>query len=180
MHTTGIITESAYRSLVEFRVKRKKGSAKPQALTDGAANRLYYIIVLFPASFFLVSHFVFHIGLVAAATIALLWFLSFFLAGLLYHRGIVSVATKRPSVPDIDKPRDYAIESDWLVVRTADTESRVSLKRAVDLIITPTVSFLDCGEFAPVLLPFGSASEDAGQRAFLDALRSQFVRHETA
>ena len=177
MQTTGIITEAAYRSLVEFRVKRKKGSTRAQTITDDTANRLYYIIVGFPGCFFVVSHFVFHMSLTAAGAIAILWFASFLVAGLLYHRSIVGMATKRPSLPDIDKPRDYAIEGDWLVVRSPESENRISLRRALDLIVTPTVSFLDCGEFGPILLPFGTASE-TGQRAFLDALRSHLSKPE--
>ncbi len=178
MRTTATITDSAYRALIEFRVRRRKGVVKAQPLTDQAANRLYYIMVLFPGVFFLTSHFVFHMGLAAAAAIALLWFVSFLIAGLMYHRMIVSLVTKRPPDPDLAKPREYAIEGDWLVIRTADTESRISLQRAVDLVVTPTVSFLDCGELSPVLLPFGSASEQADQGAFLDALRRQIPRRE--
>jgi hypothetical protein len=178
MQTTGIITDSAYQALVKFRVNRNKGSTKAQTITDDTANRLYYIMVGFPGCFLLVSHFVFHMGFAAAAAIAILWFVSFFLAGLLYHRNVLSIATRRPSIPDIDKPRDYAIEGSWLVVRAPGSENRISLERAVDLIVTPTVSFLDCGEFGPVLLPFGSTS-DVGQRAFLDALRSQLSKHDT-
>jgi hypothetical protein len=109
MRTTAIITDSAYRSFVEFRVKRKKGTIKGQTITDQAALRLFYIMVLFLGTFFLTSHCVFHMGLIAAAVIALLWFLSFLLAGLLYHRSIVDIVTKKPPDPDLDKPREYTL-----------------------------------------------------------------------
>src|SRR5438876_11502389 len=159
MRTTGIITESVYRSLVEFRVKKKRGQISPKPITDQAANRLHYIILLFPVGFFCIASLVFHLRFLVAAPIALFWFVSFFIAGLLYHRMIVGVATRRPNLPDLDKPRDYSIEDNWLVIRTSDTENRVALSRAVALVVTPTVSFLDCGDLGPVALPFGSASD---------------------
>jgi hypothetical protein len=178
MRTTAIITDAAYRSFVEFRVRRKKGTVKGQTITDQAALRLFYIMVLFPGVFFLTSHFVFHMDLMAAAVIALLWFLSFLLAGLLYPRSIVGIVTKKPSDPDLDQRREYTLEGDWLVIRTADTESRMSLQRAVDLVVTPTVSFLDYEGRQPVLLPFGSASQQPDQVAFLDCLRRQIAERE--
>ena len=179
MRTTGIITEEVYREFVRFRVKRKRGSVKAQTLTDETAKRIYYIMVLFPGIFFVTGHFVFHLGLLPAAVIAFLWFASFFIAGLLYHGAIVGLATKPPPGLDIGKPREYAIESGWLVSRSAGMENRISLSRAEDLVVTETVSFLLCGDFGPILLPFGSGSQP-DQRAFLDALRKEIGQAQQA
>jgi len=142
--------------------------------------RLFYIIMLFPGALFVTSYFVFQMGVVAAAVIAFLWFVSFLVAGLLYHRGIVGIVTKKPADQDLDRPREYAIEGDLLLIRTLATESRISLERAVDLVVTSTVSFLDYEDRQPVLLPFGSASEKPDQLAFLDGLRRQIPRGEKA
>jgi hypothetical protein len=178
MRTTATITDSAYRSFVEFRVKRKKGVLKGQTITHQVGLRLFYIMVLFPGAFFLVSHFFCHMGLVAATVIALVWFLSFLIAGVLYHRSVVGVVTRRPSDPDLDQPREYAIEGDWLVIRTPDTESRMSLRGAVDLVVTPIAAFLVYERRQPVFLPFGSASDKSDQVAFLDGLRRLVARPE--
>ena len=67
MRTTGIITESVYRSLVEFRVKKKRGQISPKPITDQAASRLYYIILLFPVGFFCIASLVFHLRFLVAA-----------------------------------------------------------------------------------------------------------------
>jgi hypothetical protein len=178
MRTTATITDSAYRSFVEFRVKRGKGTLKGQAITEEVATRLFYIMVLFPGCFFLVSHFVFHMAFLPAAAIAVLWFVSFVLAGLLYHRAVVSGVTRKPSGPEFNGPRDYSIEGDWLVVRTPDTESRMSLQRATDLLVTPTISLLEYEERGPVLLPFGSASEQPDQLAFLDGIKRHIPKRD--
>ena len=159
--------------MVEFRVKNRKGTIQAQTITDEMTNRLYYIIVLFPGIFFVVSHFLLHMGILPAAVIAAFWLLSFFIAGVLYHRAVVGAAIRRPTGGDLDKPREYGIEEGWLVSRTEDTENRIRLSRASEFIVNPTVSFLICRELGPVVLPFGSGSQRADQRAFLDAIRKE-------
>jgi hypothetical protein len=175
MRATGVITELVYRDWVTFQAKNKPQHS-PEAHIEKMSTQVYWVILLFPVIFAVVGPMVFSIARVTAVIIAVIWFISFFLAGLLYHRAIVQSSTQRPPIPHLDKPRDYCIEGGWLVIRTSDTESRVSLSRAVGLTVTPTVSCLDCGDLGPFLVPFGSSSDHPDHRAFLDALQSHISK----
>jgi hypothetical protein len=65
-----------------------------------------------------------------------------------------------------------------LAERSADVEKRVALRRIAQLTIKPNASLVDFGELGLIYLPFGNASEDKGQREFLDAIKSQLPEHE--
>ncbi len=145
------------------------------------SEQIYYVIVLFPTLYYLVSFFVFRLAFVAAISTAILWFISFFIAGLLYHRMIVSRATKRPHVRHLDEPKDYILEDGWLITRTSYSESRILVSRAVGLTVASEASFLDLGGLAtPVILPFGSISDRSDQREFLEALQKEVVNGKSA
>lgn len=171
MHTSAIITKTAYRSMVELSEQRRKRTVS--ARTVKLVEQLIYFVLLIPAIFFIAVYFVLQMSLIAAVTIALLWFVSFFIAGYLFYRITDGVRKQRPSFPSFTGRRDYAIEDGWLVERFTDVEKRVALRRMVQLTIKPPASLLDFGEFGLIYLPFGSESEDESQREFLDALKSQ-------
>jgi hypothetical protein len=179
MRTSGILTKAAYRSIVEFgeqRNKKRAVSIRGVKLVE----RLIYYVLLTPAIFFIAVYFVLQMSLMAAVTIALLWFVSFFIAGYLFYLSAESAKNQPPSTPSFTGPRDYAIEDCWFVERLPGAEKRVELSRVVDLTIKPSASLLDFGELGVIYLPFGSASEGEGQREFLEAIKSQLPKHEAA
>lgn len=178
MRTSGIITRTVYRSFVELGEQRKKRSVSVRSVE--LVERLIYYVLLIPAIFFIAVFFVLQMSLTAAVTIALLWFVSFFIGGYLFYRSAESVKNQRPSTPSFTGPRDYAIEDGWFVERLPDAEKRVALSRVVDLTIKPSASLLDFGELGLIYLPFGSASEGDDQREFLEAIKSQLPRHGAA
>jgi hypothetical protein len=176
MRTSGIITKAAYHSFVELGEQRKKRPVSVRSVK--LVERLMFYALITPAIFFIAVYFVLQMSLMAAVTIALLWFVSFFIAGYLFYLSAESVKKQRPSVPSFIGQRDYAIEDGWFVERLPDAEKRVALSRVVDLTIKPSASLLDFGELGLIYLPFGSASEGEGQREFLEAIKSQLPRHE--
>jgi hypothetical protein len=178
MRTSGIITKAAYHSFVELGEQRKNRPALVRSVK--LVERLMFYVLLIPAVFFGAVYFVLQMSLMAAVTIALLWFVSFLIAGYLFYLSAESVKKQRPSVPSFTGPRDYAIEDGWFVERLPDAEKRVALSRVVDLTIKPSASLLDFGELGLIYLPFGSASEGEGQREFLEAIKSHSPRHEAA
>jgi hypothetical protein len=168
MRTSGIITKSVYRSIVELSEERMKRAVSVR--TVGLVERLMCFVLLTPAIFFIAVYFVLHMSLIEAVTIALLWFVSFLIGGFLFYRGAESARKQRPSSPSFTGPRDYAIENGWLVEQIADAEKRVALTRVVQLTVKPAATLVDFGELGLIYLPFGSASEDIGQSEFLEAL----------
>ena len=178
MRTSVIITKNAYRSFFELREERRKRAVSVR--TVKLVERLFYFVLLTPAIFFIAVYFILHMSLMAAVTIALLWFVSFFIGGYLFYRSADSASKQRPFTPSFTGPRDYAIEDGWLVERLPDAEKRVALSRVVDFTIKPSASLLDFGELGLIYLPFGSASEGESQREFLEALKSQLPIHGAA
>jgi len=96
MRTTGTTTEAVYRFAVHWLAKNRPRQ-NPEAKRQGYSEQIYYVMVLFPAIYFLVSYFVFRLAFLAAIITAILWFISFFIAGVLYHRAIVSPANQATS-----------------------------------------------------------------------------------
>jgi hypothetical protein len=178
MRTSGIATKTAYRSIVEISMERKKRAASARIVK--MVEQLMFFVLLTPAIFFIAVYFILHLSLMSAVIIALLWFVSFFIGGYLFYRCADSTSKQRPSTPSFTGPRDYAIEDGWFVERLPDAEKRVALSRVVDLTIKPSASLLDFGELGLIYLPFGSASEGEGQREFLEAIKSQLPKHEVA
>jgi len=178
MRTSGVTTKAAYRAFFELREQRKKRAFSIRSVK--LVERLMFYVLLIPAVFFAAVYFALQMSLMAAVTIALLWFVSFLIAGYLFYLSVESVKNQRLSTPSFTGPRDYAIEDGWIVERFPGVEKRVALSRAVDLTIKPSASLLDFGELCLIYLPFGSASEGEGQREFLEAIKSQLPRHEAA
>ena len=178
MRTSGIITKAAYHSFVELGEQRKKCSVSIRSVK--LVEWAIFYLLLTTAIFFTAVYSVLQMSLMAAVTIALLWFVSFLIAGFLFYISAESVKKQRPSIPSFTGQRDYAIQDGWFVERLPGAEKRVALSRVVDLTIKPSASLLDFGELGLIYLPFGSASEGEGQREFLEAIKRQLPRHEAA